>query len=494
MATTLLIRPRWNHGESWCGYLLRLANLNSIAGFSQMAKLGEMTYASLVLGQPEWVLPRFGVTHPEVPAIVMPEGTNGPMHQLPKLRRPRFTTVCPDCLRSDVTPFLRARWDFPLEVTCDVHKVRLLSSCPRCKAQIQTRRGRFLQCECGMPFHDWQAPKDDLSTNHLREILAVVLEKQDQLTFQIPHEREVAAFVVLRNIAYAHGLRAEKVVKNLPRLLNPVDRYHILAAASEWFENWPNNFKSNLLRSGWEPCITGRNNLDRNALRLRLFPELSKVWDDLVAERQHVRLSKERLDNKPRSPEQMTLQEVKFDLKVTGTTCSEWAQAGVFGDIKYEQMKGYSRILVDRNTVKRVKSLLQQTISFSEACEHLEISSRVMHVLIESYVVKSDKLRKTTPTARLWHKDLVNISETLYSAAVLVQAVGEMRAVTQVIKNMYKDLGGEFVKKFIFELSAQSVPLYQQISDDKKISNLYVQGSDLRRFCRSVRNEHSISP
>lgn len=493
MTVKLLLRPKWQDGESWCGYLLRLADLNAIPGFAQLASKGGMTYASLSLGQPKWVLSRLGVVHPSVPAIAMPQGTHGRTDQLSKYLRPQYTTVCPDCLRSDDVPFLRAKWDLPLEVTCHIHSVRLMATCPRCDAQVQTRRGKFLHCKCGMPFRDWRAQKDELSTEHVRKILALTLAPASELTFQTADRRELAALVVLRSIAYSDGLQIKGTGRSLPRLLSPADRYSIIARSAAWFEDWPRAFKGKLLRSGWDPCMEGIDRLDRHALRVPTFPRLVQVWDGLVNDRRSARSAAERERSAKVHPDRMTLQEVKLALELTTGRFSAWAKAGVFGDLKYEQKGSISRVFVDRNVVERLQLLLRQTISFEEACGCLETSERVIHVLLQSAILKEHRFGKETPTARMWREDLTHFSSSLCGIAIRAHSTEGMRPITKVITNLFKASGPELVARFVFELLAQSLPLYRQRSAKEKLINLYVSYSELRWFCRRVRHDNAVS-
>ena len=493
MPVKLLMRPKWQDGESWCGYLLRLAHLNVIPGFTQMATMGGMTYASLVSGQPAAALHRFGVTHPDVPQIVIPDSKWGSTDQLPKHRRPRYTTVCPDCLRSDPNPFLRALWDFPLEATCHTHKVRLLAVCPRCCAKVQIRRGQFLHCECGMPLRDWHAQKDELSTENLREVFGLTLAPVNELTFQPPSERELVAFVVLRNIAYASGLEVEKTAKNMPRLLSPVDRYNIIARSVDWFENWPRNFKERLVGSRWDPCAQGVSKFDRNSLRVLAFPQLFQVWKSLVNDRRSARLSSARERNMSPYPDRVSLREARLALELSEGVCRDWASHGVFGDIKYEQKGWYSRIWVNRKAVVDVQRLLQQTISLDEACECLETSARVVHVLIKSSLLREHRILLETSTARLWRDDVSQFSEELCSVALRTQSVTGMQSLVQALKYIYQVMGPEVVTKFVFEIFAQSVPLYRKRLARAKLTNLHIPKSELKRFYRRANNGNSIS-
>jgi len=45
--------------------------------------------------------------------------------------------ICPECLRTDTEPYLRAEWRLSFMTICRVHRVSLIDRCPKCQAPIQ---------------------------------------------------------------------------------------------------------------------------------------------------------------------------------------------------------------------------------------------------------------------------------------------------------------------------------------------------------------------
>lgn len=61
----------------------------------------------------------------------------------------RSTQFCADCLREDVTPYLRRHWRLSFITVCTRHHVNLLDSCPHCGASVEVHkitRGKLRQC------------------------------------------------------------------------------------------------------------------------------------------------------------------------------------------------------------------------------------------------------------------------------------------------------------------------------------------------------------
>lgn len=51
--------------------------------------------------------------------------------------------LCPVCLATDATPYVRLRWRNSMNLLCDIHQVRLISSCPKCHENL---RYEYRQC------------------------------------------------------------------------------------------------------------------------------------------------------------------------------------------------------------------------------------------------------------------------------------------------------------------------------------------------------------
>lgn len=45
--------------------------------------------------------------------------------------------VCPSCLRSDASPYLRKHWRFSWVTTCQAHRIKLIDNCPSCRKPIE---------------------------------------------------------------------------------------------------------------------------------------------------------------------------------------------------------------------------------------------------------------------------------------------------------------------------------------------------------------------
>lgn len=139
-------RPEVCEGESWFGYLLRAANENGLGGITSLAALLGQTPERLFRTHPAETLARLGYSGADVGRDVV-AGNRGYFEMR--------TRVCPECLRTDPTPFLRAAWDSPLVLVCSVHKVILTDRCPNCARPVKYGRPSLGKCRCGRMLESW---------------------------------------------------------------------------------------------------------------------------------------------------------------------------------------------------------------------------------------------------------------------------------------------------------------------------------------------------
>ena len=126
----LLLRPHPKQGESWPGYLVRIANANCLPSLSTLAHLADICgIGDLLRADPREILSRFGIgittesawaPHTKHRNLINRSGGKGLLQQ-------RWTSpVCPNCLIEDgVQPYIRSHWDWAMQVHCPTHNVLL---------------------------------------------------------------------------------------------------------------------------------------------------------------------------------------------------------------------------------------------------------------------------------------------------------------------------------------------------------------------------------
>jgi hypothetical protein len=161
---TFVLRAKPKKDESYLGFLLRLAEINSydtphrilkllgaspstfhIYSTAASARLS-LRLASLTKLDVKDLAPLFNDTvqgkyflsffdHPVPPYLLRPS-------------RPR---VCPECLSK--SQYCRKQWDFSAVTSCPIHQIMLLEECPGCGNPITWFRKSVSHCPCG---NDWR--------------------------------------------------------------------------------------------------------------------------------------------------------------------------------------------------------------------------------------------------------------------------------------------------------------------------------------------------
>lgn len=164
-----LIRPLPLAGESWRGYLLRLADENGLAPLVDLRLVGGSEravndVAEAWLGQQyanagvTTVMPRLRRSGPASPRD---EVRFGSQTIQPAYVRYQRCAVCPRCIAS--TGAVRATWELAAITVCVDHACWLVDQCPACEKSIKWRRQGVKLCSCGHDLSSIQtanAPSD----------------------------------------------------------------------------------------------------------------------------------------------------------------------------------------------------------------------------------------------------------------------------------------------------------------------------------------------
>lgn len=154
LSKILLIRPYPLDDESWCGYLLRVANTNGYSGLRSIARICKLSPSQLININPVVIINRLqlSVCHES-------QGTNtGFINKLNssddssdfEVKSSRYTRLCPLCIKEDHIPYLRAEWDRPTVLHCQKHFCLLLDTCPHCSSRLDIFRSSIDFCKCGL--------------------------------------------------------------------------------------------------------------------------------------------------------------------------------------------------------------------------------------------------------------------------------------------------------------------------------------------------------
>jgi hypothetical protein len=139
----LLMRPRPELGESWPGYLCRLADRNALPGVAGLVRVLNVSKGALLCGQLASEQTDF--------ALDVPDPSKGALIATLVVGRSWRTRICPICVDGE-DPIVQARWDGPLTLRCTQHRCMLIDRCDSCHTPIRHDRQTLDSCACGKRF------------------------------------------------------------------------------------------------------------------------------------------------------------------------------------------------------------------------------------------------------------------------------------------------------------------------------------------------------
>lgn len=139
----LLMRPRPELGESWPGYLCRLADRNALAGVAGLVRVLKVSKGVLLCAQL--------ASEPTEFALDVSDPSKGALIAALVVGRSWRSRICPICVDNE-NPISLARWDEPLALRCVQHDCMLIDRCDRCNAIIRHDRPFLASCACGKRF------------------------------------------------------------------------------------------------------------------------------------------------------------------------------------------------------------------------------------------------------------------------------------------------------------------------------------------------------
>lgn len=364
----LLLRPSPFSGESWPGYLLRLAEVNELRDIKDLCRRLAMPLNEVLCSKPQDVLE---VIKREEP--YRKRGLSNTSCRLHLHGRTNYTRICPLCFDNPTEPFVRAAWDRAFVWSCKIHQVALLEKCTRCGAEITYARTSVAACECGCPFRAMDANSSPDWTNAL--LVAFGIDREyavNTATFEPSSELEIKAMFVLKQMLRITRGWQRRITNLRPScFLSQDEAWELLP----WFENWPRGFISELnkgRRSGLVPVPGRRFGI------ARIFPIFLEALQAVA--RHQFRSTR---------PGHKLLQGrstvgLKYVLDRTGChshNVNHWIETGVFGSVEEKRLPNGNRsFVIPVEIAESVIAVVRQTSSIKElsislGCEPLALRS-----------------------------------------------------------------------------------------------------------------------
>lgn len=461
----ILNSPAYMEGESWPGYLLRLAEANGFSGLEAIARILHRTNYQVIASAPPATLRLLDVNCATLIGIDYAAAPPGCRYtELGTYGRSVFARLCSKCLTCDAIPYARATWDLALQVCCPVHRCLLIDECPQCTHRLDYLRPSIVHCICG---YDLRLCRTQPASNlyaFIRETFELDDDRPTRLfTFAQSSKPERDALgVLLRLLAQAHpGPEPGRHTSKIPSTQAFI-RAKDLDALAGWFEDWPNGFIQRLIRSKRERAQSRVVKLNSFTLMARQYPRINQAVMDADARwRRSPRPGKRTLDRNALL--QKELLGVRDLMTLTGRHHNDaivWLKAGLLGPtVTKKDASGRDVLKVPSVQVTRLLSLVQQTTTFTDAARTIGVDPLALRTLARQGRLPSVRMGKADYTARVRHEDVYAFASQVRSVALPSRPNGQQSidfssAVRQVLRRRRSLFG-----KFLDELGSQSLPL-----------------------------------
>ena len=257
---TLVLRAKPKEDESYLGFLLRLAEINSydtlywihnIMGVSSQMLRTCSTAASADFSLRLASLTKLNVqdlgslfNYP-IPGKYLVSFFGYPVP--PFLLRPDRPRVCPKCLSQ--SQYCRKQWDFSAITSCPIHQIMLLEECPGCGKPITWSRQSVSHCPCGIDWRQTQVAR----LPKAQSVVSLLLYRGFGLRCPQIHNRQSnnplynsdlpsLLSVLFLITSQQEGRHADTVGKHIVPGRTSVELHRRLLTAFSVFDDWPINF------------------------------------------------------------------------------------------------------------------------------------------------------------------------------------------------------------------------------------------------------------
>jgi hypothetical protein len=506
----LLIRPQPCEGESWGGYLRRLAAKNGYRGIGDLGVLVGLSTFDLLKADPSTVLPGMGIqwrtsTGSQAGRMVPTRRARSP--KLPDAGRSMAFRFCPLCLAEDAEPHIRAEWDGPVTLACRHHEIVLVTTCHSC-GRAPSYQQRFhekagtgamlrspatqphLTCECGEPYasHPTQKAPEFLSQFAMLFPEAFKQVRKDTFAGSTVREREVSAIAhwLAEDLDPTTGRRKKKMNCKF-RVLDLQTLGKLAAFLSEWPRHAVTLVRMEYDESAAQPTWFLKRRLWVN--KYRNMQQLVRALEETtVVERQVWQQENGAMLLNPKR-KAYGLRDLQ---RVTGLGYLQLIQFCASGRIP-ETRQGsvkvgrYNGVEVPAHIFRAISRAYRDTDSSDIAALHLGCSEHAIRGLIKSGCLRSFSLTPTLVYRRTCPRERAKMAQYLFRAAQASPHVPERDRVcfSHWVPGPYSHATAKRWLKVLTAVHGHRVTLHSSVEQPVRLDELFITSRDLKRVFSS---------
>lgn len=484
----LLIKPNPEPGESWPGYLLRVATLNHLdRGLAHLARLIGVNPLALIANEPDVVLCKLGIassgasTGEEI-------ALTGASRALRASRRATAARICPDCIREMTNKHVLAAWDQALQIQCRRHRTFLIDTCPSCSQPISHRRMKLLGCDCGADLLGASSKKLHVEFDTMYEVLGLQpIYFSGVQTFAASTQAEATAAALCRRLLLLNGaveLGMQTVATSQrPEVFLSVQE---LMKVREVLDQWPENFFRLLdtYRSMFGQSPVPR--LIGGELRNKDLPvQVRTSLNHWVSNASRSLRPGKRIPSLVQKGEQETVG-IKYLIRATGCsydTAMYWIESGKLGPYKaVRQPSGLLRFDLDKQRVQKAIQISRASSSVCEMATNLGTTGEVLRLFVRAKALFAVPFGRAPYNFRLHPPEVYALAQRILGCARFRSDLSEEQLVfSSAIKRFRKRPPNE-TRLFLDALFNGVIPLTKVQRHVTALDELLVDLAALKRW------------
>jgi sulfur transfer complex TusBCD TusB component (DsrH family) len=492
----MLVRPTPFLGESWPGYLLRLAQINQLGGIQVLGKMIGLSPSELVASKPATVLQNFNIQVPTDVENSLGLPLKGKLH-LAMYGRTLKARICPQCARSAELFFIPASWDLPFSQICLLHRSALLEMCPECSTQISYLRPSLGHCGCGFKFAQSSTKRLTIDLQDFYSILGLTAIYRAQAgTFGAASIAEIDAVILIRRLAWLIQGAARRT-RALGRRSDAFVDLTTMSMVNALFHDWPYRFieflNAKLFSKGRNPtyvllkgAISDVHSLSMVRLALK---DLSRLRQTSLHPRTRSLAVQKHADS-------ITVG-IRYLIDSTGCTydvAQFWIEKGWLGHVAViHQPSNQKKYAIGKQAVQKAIQIVKSTSSLSELSKSIGLERRVLYYLAKAAVITSVPYGRAYWSVRLVPQEVFALTEQLMKRAVASRASSSQRLILNRAILRLGKRSPELVKPFIATILEGKLAVGSYVHPPKSLDDLSLKLVDFESWQVRVRCRHALA-
>lgn len=411
------VRPKPMKGEAWVGFLVRFSEANGLPSAGSLMRHIDQATNSLFPQEPQSVLRALAVDTNELDqsAIPSPEPKSWKSASCKNasLGHTTYFRVCPDCLKDDEVPHVRAMWTHPIALTCKAHNTLLLDACNACGKDFDWLQPSVQKCSCGHDLmKDASIPAPPWAT-HLEALFKEAAPEGMDRTFaqSTSHDRLAAKVIawLVKPVDKVTGLRP-RASRDSSTLLN----MKVAAQTKDWISGWTEALFDELIHQFKLETDVDLKRV-KSCLGARRFSSMRNLVDQAVKRR--AALDTERLLGPISDEPVQTCPVMRWEHLALVTSMSRLrvvaaVKAGLFSGVKLVALGARKKqdVRPSYEAFVAIKAAFEESMSCQEVCRYLNLPWRNVQQLAADGRLATVEKTRTGGVQRFRKSDVYSLA------------------------------------------------------------------------------------